>query len=84
MESLARGLDHANYKIVVVPYKVFQEKGATSAAKSVLKGIPIAIMAPLASINEAMSYTLLGARNTLRPEVRKEDEASQSGLHYNF
>ena len=84
IESLARGLDHANYKIVVVPYKVFQDKGARSAAKSVLKGIPIAIMAPLASLNEAVSYTLLGARNTLRPEVRKEDEASQSGLYSNF
>jgi len=84
MESLARGLDHANYKIVVIPYKEFQDKGAASAAKSVVKGIPVAILAPLASMNEAVSYTLLGARNMLRPDIRKEDEATQSGLHYDF
>jgi Autophagy-related protein C terminal domain len=84
MESLARGLDHANYKIVVVPYKEFQDKGAASAAKSIVRGIPVAILAPLAGVNEAMSYTLLGARNTLRPNIRKEEESSQRGLHSDF
>lgn len=84
MESLARGFDHANYKIVVVPYKEFQDKGAASAAKSIVRGIPVAILAPLAGVNEAMSYTLLGARNTLRPNIRKEEEAGQRGLHSDY
>ena len=79
--SLARGLEVANYKLVVVPYREYQRKGTASAAKSVIRGIPVAIMAPVGAASEAVSYTLLGARNQIRPEIRREEEASQRGLY---
>jgi autophagy-related protein 2 len=79
-ESLARGLQVANYKVVVVPYREFSRNGFTGGISSVIKGIPILLIAPLTGATEAASYTLLGARNALRPEIRKEEEASMS-LH---
>jgi hypothetical protein len=79
-ESLARGVQAANYKIVVVPYREFSRNGVTGAVTSAIKGIPVLLVAPLTGVTEAASYTLLGARNALRPDVRKEEEASMS-LH---
>ena len=81
-ESVARGLREANYKIVTVPLREYQHNGAGGAARSALKGIPLGVIAPIAGASEALSYTLLGLRNQLRPDLRKEEEASLRGLHY--
>jgi autophagy-related protein 2 len=80
MESLARGIQAANYKVVIVPYREYARNGATGAATSVLKGIPVLLVAPLTGATEALSYTLLGARNALRPDIRKEEEAIRNGI----
>jgi hypothetical protein len=82
MESLTRGLQAANYKVVVVPYREFIRNGATGAMTSVIRGIPVLLVAPLTGAAEALSYTLLGARNALRPDIVKEEEASLRGLYY--
>ena len=78
--SLARGLNAANYKVVVVPYREFMRNGVTGAVTSVIKGIPVLLVAPVTGATEAVSYTLLGARNALRPDIRAEEEASMSLL----
>jgi len=74
--SLARGLSAANYKIVIVPYREYLRNGMSGAVTSVIRGIPVLLVAPLTGATEAASYTLLGARYALRPEMRREDEAS--------
>jgi autophagy-related protein 2 len=74
LQSLTQGLQAANYKVVIVPYREFSRNGTTGAAKSVLKGIPVLLLAPLTGATEALSYTLLGARNSLRPDIRREEE----------
>lgn len=79
-ESLARGFQAANYKVIVVPYREFSRNGVTGAVTSVIRGIPVLLVAPLAGTTESLSYTLLGARNSLRPDIRKEEEASMN-LH---
>lgn len=81
VESLSRGFQAANYKIVIVPYREYRRVGATGAFRSVVKGIPVAIAAPASGAAEALSFTLLGARNQIRPDIRKEEEASMRGLH---
>jgi autophagy-related protein 2 len=81
VESLSRGFQAANYKIVIVPYREYHRTGATGAVRSVLKGIPVAIAAPASGAAEALSFALLGARNQIRPDIRKEEEASMRGLH---
>lgn len=82
-ESLAHGLSAASYKVLIIPVREYRKKGAVGAARSVVRGIPIAIMAPISGASEALSYTLLGARNQMRPDIRKEEEASMRGLHHN-
>lgn len=81
MQSLARGFQAANYKVVIVPYREFSRIGTTGAATSVIRGIPVLLVAPLTGATEALSYTLLGARNALRPDIRKEEEASRTGFN---
>jgi autophagy-related protein 2 len=80
MESLARGFQAANYKVVIVPYREYAQNGATGAVTSVVRGVPVLLVAPLAGGAEALSYTLLGARNALRPDIRKEEEAIRNGI----
>eukprot|EP00531_Pseudo-nitzschia_arenysensis_P008948 CAMPEP_0116126544 /NCGR_PEP_ID=MMETSP0329-20121206/6385_1 /TAXON_ID=697910 /ORGANISM="Pseudo-nitzschia arenysensis, Strain B593" /LENGTH=1888 /DNA_ID=CAMNT_0003620627 /DNA_START=155 /DNA_END=5821 /DNA_ORIENTATION=- len=75
-KSLARGVSAANYKVVIVPYREYLRNGMSGAVTSVIKGIPVLLVAPLSGATEAASYTLLGARNALRPDLRKEEEAS--------
>ncbi|KAI2513883.1 autophagy of peroxisome [Fragilaria crotonensis] len=80
LDILAKGFETANYKIIIIPYREYRRHGAAGAVASAVKGIPVAVMAPMGAASEAISYTLLGARNQVRPEIRKEDEASQRGL----
>lgn len=80
VESISRGLQAANYKIVIIPYREYRRHGARGAVTSVLKGIPVAVAAPASGAAEALSFALLGARNQLRPDIRKEEEASYRGL----
>ena len=82
VESLSRGFQAANYKVVIVPFLEYQRTGATGAVKKVLRGIPVAIAAPACGAAEALSFALLGARNSVRPDIRKEEEASLRGLHH--
>jgi autophagy-related protein 2 len=82
IESLSRGLQIANYKVVIIPYREYQRSGTRGAVKSVLKGIPVAIAAPASGAVEALSFALLGARNQIHPDIRREEEASQRGLHF--
>lgn len=84
LESMARGLEAANYKVVIIPYREYQRSGTSGAMRSVMRGIPVAVTAPLGAASEALSYTLLGVRNQVRPDVRKEEEASERGLHHDF
>lgn len=80
VESVSRGLHAANYKIVIVPYREYQQSGAKGAAQCVLKGIPVAIAAPASGAAQALSFALLGVRNQVRPDIRKEEEVSLRGL----
>lgn len=82
LESLARGVQTSNYKMIIVPYREYRRSGARGAVKSFVRGIPVAVAAPVSGASEALSYTLLGARNQIRPDIRKEEEVSQRGLHY--
>jgi autophagy-related protein 2 len=80
LESITRGFQEANYKIVIIPYREYERHGTNGALRSALKGIPVALAAPTSGFSEALSFALLGVRNHLRPDIRKEEEASQRGL----
>jgi len=77
LESLARGLKEANANVIIIPYREYQKTGTRGAVKCVVKGLPVAICAPLSGAAEAMSYSLYGVRNQLRPDLLEEEEASK-------
>jgi len=81
MASLSRGLKEANAKVVIMPYREYHKTGSKGSLKCVIKGIPVAICAPLSGVAEALSYTCCHLRNQLRPEIRKEEEASKQFQH---
>lgn len=80
LESLSRGLQAANYRIVIVPYREYTRTGAAGAGSSFVTGIPVAIAAPASGVAEALSFSLLAIRNQLRPDILREEEASLRGL----
>ena len=81
-ESVVRGLREANYKIVTMLLREYQNSGAGGAARSAFKGIPVGVLCPIAGASEALSYTLLGLRNQLRHDLCKEEEESLRGLKF--
>lgn len=84
IESLTRGLKEANAKMIIIPYRQYQESGTRGAMKSVVKGLPVAVCAPLSGAAEAVSYGLYGVRNQLRPDLREEEEASNRLHEFHF
>jgi len=76
-DSFSRGVQLATHTIVAVPCREYKANGATGAVRGVVRAIPVAVMAPLSGATEALSYTLLGARNQMRPDLYKEEEVMQ-------
>jgi len=79
-ESMLRGVREANYKIITIPYQDFIAHGPGSAARSIAKGVPVGLLAPIAGASEALSYTLLGLRNQFDSESRREYASSRKGI----
>ena len=73
VESISKGFKEANAKIIIMPYREFHKTGAKGAMRSVVKGIPVAIAAPLSGAAEALSYGLVEAKNHIRPDLKDED-----------
>jgi hypothetical protein len=80
IESLTRGFKEANAKMIIIPYREYKRIGTRGAMTSVVRGIPVAVCAPLSGAAEAVSYGLYGVRNQIRPDLREEEEASKQ-LH---
>lgn len=77
IESLTRGFKEANAKMIIIPYREYKRIGTRGAMTSVVRGIPVAVCAPLSGAAEAVSYGLYGVRNQIRPDLREEEEASK-------
>ena len=71
-DSLATGVKRAVQMVVAVPLREYEHGGTTSAVKSVIRAAPIAVIRPIIGATEAMSFTLLGMRNSVDPEVRED------------
>ncbi|KAK7826810.1 autophagy-related protein 2 [Quercus suber] len=72
-ESLSDGLGKSASALVGTPLKKYQRgAGAISAFTSAVQAIPAAAIAPASACATAVHYTLLGFRNSLDPERKKE------------
>mmetsp|Transcript_8565 Transcript_8565/g.16159 ORF Transcript_8565/g.16159 Transcript_8565/m.16159 type:complete len:1623 (+) Transcript_8565:494-5362(+) len=81
---LLRGLKEANTKMIIIPYREYQQHGTKGVVKSVVRGLPVAVCAPLSGAAEAVSHGLYGVRDQLRPDLREEEEVSKRLHFHNF
>jgi len=72
-DSFTKEFKRAAFVLVALPIDDFQRDGATGAVKSVLRGVPIAVIRPLIGATQAVSSTLLGLRNSVDPDKHKEE-----------
>jgi autophagy-related protein 2 len=73
--SVSRGLALAGHAIIAVPLEDYHRGGAKGALKAAVRAIPVAVLAPVIGATEALSYTLLGIRNSLAPGVKHDEDA---------
>ncbi|XP_061367133.1 autophagy-related protein 2 [Gastrolobium bilobum] len=72
-ESLRDGLGKSAAVLVQNPLKKYQRgSGAGPALAAAFRGVPTAAIAPASACASAVHYTLLGFRNSLDPERKKE------------
>lgn len=81
---LLRGLKEANTKMIIIPYREYQQHGTKGVVKSVVRGLPVAVCAPLSGAAEAVSHGLYVVRDQLRPDLREEEEVSKRLHYHNF
>mmetsp|Transcript_28070 Transcript_28070/g.68227 ORF Transcript_28070/g.68227 Transcript_28070/m.68227 type:complete len:957 (+) Transcript_28070:2487-5357(+) len=70
VDSLAAGFHAAKVVVVNQDYG----RSVTGAMTSVVSGIPVLLVAPLTGVSDAASHTFRGARNVIRPSVRRDEE----------
>jgi hypothetical protein len=73
--SAGRGLSKMKQTIVLIP-DVWSKKGPKEAVTL----IPVAVMAGLGGISEAVAVSTVSARNILRPDLKREDEARRDTI----
>lgn len=71
-ELLTRGLIDAGQGVVAVPREEYKRSGVLAATKSVLCGIPLALLRPIVGATEAVSVVMDGLQSSVNPEDAKE------------
>ncbi|XP_034927983.1 autophagy-related protein 2 isoform X1 [Populus alba] len=72
-ESLSDGLGKSASALVQTPLKKYQHGASTvSALATAVRAVPAAAIAPVSACAGAVHYALLGLRNSLDPERKKE------------
>ncbi|OWM79230.1 hypothetical protein CDL15_Pgr003402 [Punica granatum] len=79
-ESLSDGLGKSASALVQTPIKKYQRgAGAGAAIATAFKAVPAATIAPVSACASAFHYALLGLRNSLDPEHKKESMEKYMG-----
>jgi hypothetical protein len=77
--SLSKGLQSAAHEIVVVPRQEYESSGVAGYMYAMVSGIPSAIISPILGVTQAASSTLIGARNSLDPQGKLNQEDKYKG-----
>ncbi|ORZ34217.1 ATG C terminal domain-domain-containing protein [Catenaria anguillulae PL171] len=59
-------------RVIAIPVEVMERDGATGTVRAVLRAVPIAVLKPMLGATDAVGKTLMGMRNGLDPERRRE------------
>ena len=71
-DSLRRGVQEAVHTIVAVPRAQYHRHGVQGAVKAALRGVPVAVLRPMIGTTEAVARALLGVRNALDPDTKRD------------
>ncbi|KAM7252459.1 hypothetical protein ACFE04_024342 [Oxalis oulophora] len=84
-ESLSGGLGKSASALVRTPLNTYHRgASAGSALATAVRGVPAAAIAPASACASALHYTLLGLRNSLDPEHKKESMEKYLGPTHPF
>lgn len=64
-ESMTRELKTAKDRLFVVPMREYKQRGTQGLLRSVVKGVPVAIVKPLIGTTEGLGKVFLGVRNSI-------------------
>ncbi|XP_030450461.2 autophagy-related protein 2 [Syzygium oleosum] len=79
-ECISDGLGKSASALVQTPLKKYQRgAGAGAAISTAFRAVPAATIAPVSACASAVHYTLLGIRNSLDPEHKKESMEKYMG-----
>ncbi|KAH7446345.1 hypothetical protein KP509_01G052200 [Ceratopteris richardii] len=78
-ESLSQGFERTASSLISNPLKAYHKAGTSTAVASALRGAPVAAVAPAVAAASALHRALLGMRNSLDPEHKRESEEKHSG-----
>ncbi|CAL5043373.1 unnamed protein product [Urochloa decumbens] len=78
-ESLTDGFGRTASALIGNPIKVYNRAGAGSALATAICGAPAAAVAPVSASARAFHYALVGLRNSLDPEHKKESMYKYNG-----
>ncbi|KDQ16218.1 hypothetical protein BOTBODRAFT_173128 [Botryobasidium botryosum FD-172 SS1] len=73
-KSLSRNINSAAQTILAVPMEVYERAGNEGPVRAVVRAVPIAVLKPMIGASEAVSKTMLGLRNTLDPDLQREND----------
>ena len=80
-ESFTKGIIEAAHSIAFVPMEKYKSSGVQAGFKSVLKGVPSAILHPLIGTTKAVSNAIVGVRNSIDGGG---DDGTGDNLHDTF
>ena len=69
-QRLSSRFQSSRRTVIAVPVKQYKEEGIGGAVHNVVKAMPVAILGPMVGGAEAISRILLGARNSLDPDLK--------------
>lgn len=70
--SLRMALGTAAYRAITVPLESYRREGAGGAARYFVRALPTAVLHPVIGTTDAISRTIMGARNALSPVTKLE------------
>lgn len=79
-DAMTRQVSGAAQAVVAIPLQVYEREGAGGAMRRVVRAVPISVVQPLLGATQAVSRTLLGARNALDPELKADADRKYKRL----
>lgn len=78
-EAMSREISFFSDTVIAIPVREYRQSGPGGAMVAVVRAMPLAILRPIGGASEAMSYTLLGLRNSIDPARKQEEEDCWNG-----